>query len=125
MVIDVGVRGEARLIVTDADTGLAMRTGTVSLLSTSRLAALCEQAAIAAIQDTVSASRTTVGMRIQIDHLQPVRVGCEVVAEAMLDKVEGRRLTFHVSVSDPRGLIAAGKMVRVVVDVEHFLDRAT
>jgi hypothetical protein len=29
-----------------------------------------------------------------------------------------------VSASDPRGLIAAGKVTRVVVDVERFLDKA-
>ena len=30
---------------------------------------------------------TTVGMRIQVDHLQPTPVGAEVVAEAIVDKV--------------------------------------
>ena len=46
-------------------------------------------------------------------------------AEATLEKVEGRRLIFTVSVSDGRGLIAAGKVTRVVVDVERFLDKAS
>ena len=39
----------------------------------------------------------------------------------MLAKVEGRRLTFTVSASDSRGLVAAGKVTRVVVDVERFM----
>ena len=41
----------------------------------------------------------------------------------MLSKVEGRRLTFTVSASDDRGLVAVGKVVRVVVDVERFLGK--
>ena len=45
-------------------------------------------------------------------------------AEATLEKVEGRRLIFTVSVSDNRGLIAAGKVTRVIVNVERFLDKA-
>ena len=56
---------------------------------------------------------------------RPPRVGGKAKAEATLEKVEGRRLIFTVSVSDGRGLIAAGKVTRVVVDVERFLDKAS
>jgi fluoroacetyl-CoA thioesterase len=37
--------------------------------------------------------------------------------------VEGRRLIFHVAARDDRGLVAAGKITRVLVDVERFLDK--
>ena len=63
------------------------------------------------------------GCRSRIDHLQPSAIGSEVVAEAVLAKVEGRRLTFTVSASDERGLVAVGKVVRVIVDVERFMRR--
>ncbi len=72
----------------------------------------------------MGAGKTTVGMRVQVDHVQPTAVGVEVVAEAMLEKVEGRRLTFTVSASDPRGLVACGKVTRVLVDVEQFLQKS-
>ena len=54
-------------------------------------------------------------MRVQLDHLQPTAVGSTVMAEAVLEKVEGRRLIFTVTVSDACGLVAAGKVTRVVV----------
>jgi predicted thioesterase len=38
--------------------------------------------------------------------------------------VNGRRLTFTVSVSDTHGLIAAGIGTRVVVELDRFLDSA-
>ena len=60
-------------------------------------------------------------MRVQIDHLQPTPVGAEVVVEAYLDKIEGRRITFTATASDSGGLVAAGKVTRVVVDVERFM----
>jgi predicted thioesterase len=63
-------------------------------------------------------------MRVQLDHLAPTAVGGRVVAEAKLDKVEGRRLCFSVSINDERGLVAAGKVTRVVVERERFLDRS-
>ena len=66
---------------------------------------------------------TTVGVNVRLDHLQPSPIGAEVVAEAVLAKVDGRRLTFTVSASDERGLVAVGKVVRVLVDVNRFLSR--
>lgn len=123
MGIDIGLRGESRLKVTEADTAVALGTGSLPLLATSRLITLCEQAAACAVERVLDAPKTTVAMRVQIDHLQPVAVDHVIIAEAVLEKVEGRRLTFVVSASDERGLVAAGKLVRVLVDADHFMDR--
>ncbi len=46
-------------------------------------------------------------------------------AEALLETVEGRRLTFRISVSDSNGLVAAGRITRVVVERDRFLEKAT
>jgi predicted thioesterase len=111
--------------VEDGDTAVALRSGEVPVLATPRLIALCEEASLRAIAGQVPEGHTTVGMRVQLDHLAPTAVGTRVTAEARLEKIEGRRLTFSVSASDERGLIAAGKVTRVVVDVEKFLDKCT
>ena len=98
-----------------------MRSGTVDVLATPRVVALCEEAAVAAREGPLPAGHTTVGMRVQLDHLQPTPVGATVEAEAVLEKVEGRRLTFTVSASDARGLVAAGKVTRVLVELDRFM----
>ncbi len=123
--IEVGQSGEARLTVSDGDTAIAYGSGSVPTLATPCVVKLAEQAAIAAVSDRLPAGMTTVGMRVQIDHLQPTAIGKEVVAEAILKHIEGRRLTFAVSVEDHRGLVAAGKVTRVIVDVERFMDKTT
>jgi len=119
-----GLHGSAKLVVGHDDTALAHRSGAVPVLATPRLVALCEEAAIVAVGDGLPAGQTTVGMRVQIDHLAPTSVGSSVAAEATLERVEGRRLTFTVSVSDHGGLVAAGKVTRVIVETERFLDKA-
>ena len=124
MPLGPGLHASAKLVVSDADTAIAMRSGDVPVLATPRVIALCEEAAVAAVLDHLPAGHTTVGMRVQVDHLAPTSVGSEVAAEATLEKVEGRRLTFTVSVSDHCGLIAAGKVTRVLVETERFLDKA-
>jgi predicted thioesterase len=124
MPIGPGLHGSAKLVVGDDDTAVAMRSGEVLVLATPRVIALCEEAAIAAVADHVPTGQTTVGMRVQVDHLHPTSVGTSVAAEATLERVEGRRLTFTVTVNDPCGLVAAGKVTRVVVETDRFLDKA-
>lgn len=113
------------LEVGDRDTAIALHSGEVPVLGTPRLIALCEEASLRAVEGHIPGGHTTVSMRVQLDHLAPTAVGCMVTADARLDKIEGRRLTFSVSASDDRGLIAAGKVTRVVVDVEKFLDKCS
>jgi predicted thioesterase len=119
-----GLHGSAKLIVSDADTAIALKSGEVAVLGTPRLIALVEEAALGAVAESLPAGQTTVGMRVQVDHLAPTNVGSAVAAEATLEKVEGRRLTFTVSVTDHCGLVAAGKVTRVIVETERFLDKA-
>jgi fluoroacetyl-CoA thioesterase len=118
-----GLVGVAKLEVTDDDTAVAMHSGDVAVLATPRVVALAEEAACAAMVGHLVKGTTTVGMRIQLDHLSPSAIGSHVRAEATLETVEGRRLTFKVSVEDERGLIAAGKVTRVVVEVDRFLEK--
>ncbi len=112
------------MLVEDADTARSLGTGTVPVLATPRLIALCEEATVAALAGHLPSDQTHVGGRVQFDHLAPVRPGSEVIAEVVLQRVEGRRLIFTVSASDAAGLVGAGRLTRVVVDSEQFLARA-
>jgi predicted thioesterase len=118
-----GLRAEVDLLVGEDDTAIALRSGDVPVLGTPRLLALCEEATVAAVAGRLEPGRTTVGMRVQIDHLAPTAVGSEVRAEAILEEVEGTRLTFRVSARDSRGLIGVGRVTRVVVSTDRFLEK--
>ncbi|HSP04055.1 MAG TPA: hotdog domain-containing protein [Acidimicrobiales bacterium] len=124
MPLQTGLCATVEIVVTDDDTAIAIGSGSVPVLATPRLVALCEQAAVAAIEGELTGGSTSVGMRVQVDHLMPTAVGAPVTAEATLEKVSGRRLTFTVSASDHRGLIAAGRVTRVVVDYDRFMEKA-
>ncbi len=125
MNLETGLRGDAKMTVTDADTARALGSGDVDVLGSPRLIALCEEATIAAVSNSLDAGSTTVGMRVQFDHLQPTAIGVDVTAEAVLERIDGRRLVFNVSATDPGGLVAAGKIVRVLVDVERFMGKCS
>jgi hypothetical protein len=117
-----GLTARIELVVTEEDTAEAFRSGSVPVLATPRLVALCEEASCLAIEGHLPENGTTVAKRLQFDHLVPVGVGGTVWAEATLDRIEGRRLVFTLSVSESGGLVAAGKLVRVIVDRNSFLD---
>ncbi len=118
-----GLSSQVALTVTDADTALALRTGEVPVLATPRIIGLAEEAAVAALEGELTDGQTSVGVSVQVEHISPTAVGRTVRAEACLEKVEGRRLLFTVSVRDDHGLVAAGKVTRVVVDREGFLSK--
>ncbi|MET1003570.1 MAG: hotdog domain-containing protein [Acidimicrobiia bacterium] len=124
MPVKVGLAASVTLLVTDDDTALALGSGDVPVLGTPRVVALAEQASVEAVADELHANATTVGYQVQLTHLAPTPVGGKVTAEATLESVEGRRLTFRVSVNDSRGLVAAGRITRVVVERERFIERA-
>lgn len=110
--------------MTEADTALSLRSGDVPVLATPRLVGLCEEATLEALNGNLPEGTTSVAKRVQFDHLVPVGIGGEVTAEATLDRIEGRRLTFTVSVTDGSGLVGAGKVSRVTVDRSNFLTHA-
>jgi predicted thioesterase len=112
------------LTVKEGDTADALRSGDVPMLATPRVVALAEEATVAALAGHLDDKATTVGQRVQLDHLLPTSVGESVRAEAKLESVEGRRLVFTVSVTSTRGLVAAGKIHRVIVNRERFLEKA-
>jgi fluoroacetyl-CoA thioesterase len=118
--IEPGAEATVEHAVTDADTARALGSGDVDVLGTPKVVALCEAAAVKA----VGPDETTVGVRIDIEHLSPTAIGQRVVARARLQAKEGRMLTFDVEASDPAGVIARGTHVRVAVDRERFMQSA-
>jgi fluoroacetyl-CoA thioesterase len=119
-----GLSGRVELTVSAPDTASSLRSGDVPVLGTPRLIALCEEATMVAIAGALPEGWTTVAMRVQFDHLAPVAVGSTVAVEAVLDRVEGRRLVFTVTVNDASGLVGAGRVTRVSVERERFLGKA-
>jgi len=120
-----GLAAAVELVVSEGDTALALHTGDVPVLATPRVVTLAEEASVMAIDGELAEGSTSVGYRVQLDHLAPTAVGGKVRAEATLESIEGRRLTFRVSVNDGHGLVAAGRITRVIVERSRFIDKAS
>lgn len=121
-----GLSAQVQLKVSDADTAQALGSGDVPVLGTPRVIALAEAATVVATARQLPAGATTVGVRVELDHRSPTPVGRTVVAAASLVKVDGRRLTFDVTVHDEDDLLVAdGQVERILVDRHRFVAKAT
>src|SRR5215208_4019149 len=121
MTLEPGLEATFRYTVTEADTAAAVGSGDVPVLATPRVLALAERAAVAAVAGALEAGATTVGTRVELDHLAPSLVGADLAVEAVLERVDGRRLEFAVRVGDADRRVASGRITRVVVDTAAFL----
>jgi fluoroacetyl-CoA thioesterase len=120
----VGATTRVQLTVTDADTAQAVGSGDVPVLGTPRVLALVEAATVAATANRLPPGATTVGARVELEHRAATAVGRTVVAEARLAKADGRRLTFEVSVREGDTVVADGRVERILVDRQRFLQKA-
>jgi predicted thioesterase len=79
-----------------------------------------EAAALAAIEHLLPAGHQSLGTRLDIRHFAATPVGMRVRAEVEVVKVEGRTVTFRVSVADEKEPIGDGTHERMVVNVARF-----
>ena len=124
MPLPAGLATQVEMDVAPADTAPEFRSGDVEVLATPRLIALCEEAAAEALRPHLGSGQTSVGFRVEVTHLVPVLIGSHITASAALERVDGKRIWFNVTVTDKCGLVAAGRVVRVVVDSTSFMDKA-
>jgi predicted thioesterase len=119
--ITPGLHASFSYTVTDADTAAALESGLVPVLATPRVLALAERATVEALEGALDEGVTTVGAKVELEHLLATPVGAPVQVSATLERVEGRRLEFAVEVTDGGRVAARGRITRVLVDLERFL----
>ena len=117
-----------RFTVTDKDTAAAVGSGSLPVLGTPRLLAWCEAATCAAIDPTLAEGETSVGTRVELEHVAASAVGQEVEVTATSSYVDGRLHRFSVMARNVGGraggkVIGTGEVTRVVVDADRFLSR--
>lgn len=112
--------------VSAADTATSLGSGDVPVLATPRLIAWLEAATVDACPP-LGSDETSVGTRVEVEHLAASPVGASVGVTAELIHRDGRLLRFQVMAHHDAGgdpvLIARGEITRVVVRRDPFLAR--
>ncbi|MBB3730764.1 thioesterase family protein [Nonomuraea dietziae] len=123
MTLEPGLRSSMLIMVERSDTAAKVGSGDVPVLATPRLLALAEMVTTQAVRKHLAPGETSVGTRVELDHLAASPVGTHVEISAELTAVDGRRLFFSFTARDRAKLVGKGTIERVVVDREKFLGR--
>jgi len=115
-----GLKGTADLVVREEHTAPRVGSGRVHVLATPVMINVIEAAALAAIEHLLPEGHQSLGTRLDIRHFAATPVGMRVRAEVEVVKVEGRTVTFRVSVADEKEPIGDGTHERMVVNVARF-----
>ncbi|MFZ3580819.1 thioesterase family protein [Loktanella sp. DJP18] len=124
--LTVGMRAEARMVVTEAMLvpGAAGVFGDFSamprVLATMYLVGFLEETAIKCILPHQPPGQHSLGTDINITHIAPTPAGMGIRAVAELIEVQGRSLRFRVAAWDAAGLIGEGTHRRATIDLDRF-----
>ncbi len=98
-------------------------SGRVRVLATPAMIAFMEQVAMECVEDLLPEGWTTVGTKVCIEHRAPAPLGSRVEVVARLERVEGRKLVFHVETRLGDKVIGEGVHERFIVNIERFLEK--
>ncbi|GAA2855015.1 thioesterase family protein [Nonomuraea rubra] len=125
MTLTPGLRAQLLIVVEMEDTAKRIGSGDVPVLATPRLLALAEAATVRAVERHLAPGETSVGTRVELEHLAASPLGTHVQVGVELTEVDGRRLVFAFEAHDKHTVVGKGTIERIVVDRARFLARAT
>ena len=121
--LKIGEKNSVTMTVTENDTALAMKSGSLKVLATPGLVALVEEAASELAEKFLPEDYTSVGTSLNVNHVAPTAINSTVRADVELIEIDGRKLTFKVTAVDDAKEIFNGIHERFIVNREKFLSK--
>ena len=119
--IPVGSKGTYTLRVTPAHLANQFKDAALPpVFATPMMVTAMENAALNAVRDYLGPDESAVGTVVDIRHLAATPVGHRITAEAVVTKVDGRRIEFKVTARDEVEEIGNGTHERMVVDLDRL-----
>ena len=111
MKLETGICGEQSVRVSAENTAKTMGSGTLDVFATPALVALAEKTCWQSVAPA-------------LEHTAPTPVGMTVTCHSELVAVEGRKLTFKVTLADEKGPVGGGTHERFIIFEEKFAAKA-
>lgn len=121
--MEIGIKNRIELNVTAEKTAKVVGSGLLEVYATPAMIALMEQTAAESVENELEEGMTTVGIKINVDHLAATPIGMKVYCESKLVQVEGRKLIFEIEAFDEAGLIGKAYHERFIIDSTRFMEK--
>lgn len=119
--IPVGTKGTFTLRVMPAHLASQFKDSVLPpVFATPMMVTIMENAALNAVRDFLEPGESVVGTVVNVRHVAATPVGQQVTAEAVVTKVDGRRIAFDVVARDEDEVIGTGTHERAVVDLARL-----
>ena len=121
--MEIGIKNTVKLIVSEELTAKSVGSGTLAVYATPAMLALMERTAAESVEQTLEEGKTSVGTKLNAEHLAATPVGMEVICSSELVEVDNRRLVFKIEAYDESGIIGRAEHERFIVDADRFLEK--
>ena len=121
--LKTGLKNSVDIIVTDDLSAKNMSSGSLCVLATPALIAGMENVCMNCVRPFLEDGFTTVGTKVNIDHLAATPLGDTVTYSCELIEIDRRRLVFTVQAFDSKGKTGEGTHERFIVDAERFMSK--
>lgn len=119
--LEIGIKLTQTETVNSKNTAANLGSGMLSVYATPAMILLIESTAANAVLPELEEGMTTVGTKLDIEHIAATPVGMEVRCECELIEIDRRRLVFRAEVYDGCELIGKGTHERFIVASEKFM----
>jgi Predicted thioesterase len=121
--IPVGEVCEEEFKVLDVHAAKHVGSGDVSVLSTPSMIGFMESVALKCLQKHLPEDYTSVGVLVNVKHLNPAPLNSIVKVKASIINVEGRKVVFNVRATYKDMVIGEGVHERFIVNRKRFADK--
>ena len=121
--LKTGIKNTMTIKVTNDKTAKVLGSGTLDVFATPAMVALMEQTAAQSVQPLLENGVTSVGTKINVEHLSADPVGIEVTCESTLVEIDNRRLVFDIVVSDKHSVVGKAYHERFLIKSESFMTK--
>ncbi len=123
--LEVGIKHTKSEMVEEKNTAGALGSGLLPVYATPAMILLLEATCAEAVAPLLDEGNTTVGTKLDIEHVAATPIGMEVTCNCELSEIDRRRLVFKVEITDKAGVIGRGTHERFIVASEKFMEKVS
>ena len=121
--LTTGIELSMETRVREADTARSYGSGLLEVYATPAMIAFMERTSMELVQDYLSKGFGTVGIRVELNHIKASPVGAKVVCRSTLIKINDRKLSFEVVVSENGETVGSGIHDRFIINEKKFIEK--